>query len=137
MHDKKKPAKPEKSSQSLDAAEESHNEATIDNEENIQSEIKVSNGESNVETVATEYTVTRTGRQIAVTKGRESKGKKANKSVKNDRNEWICGICKLYENNDDSDLILCDGPCMRSYHIACLNFDEAETEKVRPVHDLL
>ena len=38
-----------------------------------------------------------------------------------DHSEWFCGQCGLLESHDDSDLILCDGPCLRSFHIGCLD----------------
>jgi hypothetical protein len=37
-----------------------------------------------------------------------------------DHNDWICGVCCLSEAFDGSDLMLCDGPCLRSFHIGCL-----------------
>lgn len=38
-----------------------------------------------------------------------------------DKNDWLCGICNEFETLEGSDLILCDGPCHRSFHISCLN----------------
>ena len=38
-----------------------------------------------------------------------------------DENDWICSVCNLTESRDDTDLILCDGPCLRSFHIGCMN----------------
>ena len=38
-----------------------------------------------------------------------------------DNNEWVCSICEFLEAPDDSDLLLCDGPCLRSFHIGCLH----------------
>jgi hypothetical protein len=37
-----------------------------------------------------------------------------------DNNDWICSVCYLSEAFDGSDLMLCDGPCLRSFHIGCL-----------------
>ncbi len=38
-----------------------------------------------------------------------------------DENDWICSVCNLTESKDNTDLILCDGPCLRSFHIGCMN----------------
>lgn len=38
-----------------------------------------------------------------------------------DDNDWICSACYQSEAFDGSDLVLCDGPCLRSYHIGCLD----------------
>jgi hypothetical protein len=40
------------------------------------------------------------------------------------RREWVCSICYQLEAPDDSDLILCDGLCKRSFHLMCLNLSE-------------
>lgn len=40
------------------------------------------------------------------------------------RREWVCSICSQLEAPDDSDLILCDGLCKRSFHLMCLNLSE-------------
>lgn len=37
-----------------------------------------------------------------------------------DTNDWICGVCNLLEAADGTDLLLCDGPCKRSFHSGCL-----------------
>ena len=40
-----------------------------------------------------------------------------------DRHDWVCAICE-----EDGDLILCEGRCMRSFHKKCLGLDsEPET----------
>jgi hypothetical protein len=38
-----------------------------------------------------------------------------------DNNDWICGHCGQSDAFDGSDLVLCDGPCLRSFHIGCLD----------------
>ena len=38
-----------------------------------------------------------------------------------DNNDWICSYCNLSESFDGSDLVLCDGPCLRSFHMGCLD----------------
>lgn len=66
--------------------------------------------------------MTKSGRksvQKAVERPVQKKRKVSDDSVP-DRNEWICAICDQLEAFDDSDLILCDGPCLRSFHIGCL-----------------
>jgi hypothetical protein len=37
-----------------------------------------------------------------------------------DDNDWVCGICEVLEDIDGTPLVLCDGPCMRSFHTSCL-----------------
>lgn len=45
-----------------------------------------------------------------------------------DRNEWICAVCDQLEAFDDSNLILCDGPCLRSFHIGCLCLNSTDVK---------
>ena len=40
-----------------------------------------------------------------------------------DRNEWLCSICHHLDAVDQTDLLLCDGPCLRSFHLGCLNLE--------------
>ena len=42
------------------------------------------------------------------------------KDEEEDDNDWICSVCSMYESEDGSDLLMCDGPCMRSFHKGCL-----------------
>lgn len=51
------------------------------------------------------------------------------REVGTDVNEWLCGVCWQLENNG-SELILCDGPCLRSFHIACLKAAEFREDVV-------
>lgn len=37
-----------------------------------------------------------------------------------DKNDWLCSVCGQMEAADGSDLLLCDGPCLRSFHYECL-----------------
>jgi len=52
---------------------------------------------------------------------------KAAKKPKNDdeeepdKNDWVCSVCSFLESEDGSSLILCDGPCKRSFHLGCLD----------------
>ncbi|KAL7683036.1 putative AWS domain, Zinc finger, FYVE/PHD-type, Zinc finger, RING/FYVE/PHD-type [Plasmopara halstedii] len=39
--------------------------------------------------------------------------------------EDLCGICGEIEDNDLTDMILCDGGCLKSYHFSCLGIDSA------------
>ena len=36
-----------------------------------------------------------------------------------DKNECLCGVCGFLEGYG-SELILCDGPCLKSFHINCI-----------------
>ena len=45
-----------------------------------------------------------------------------------DKNEWICGKCGFLNAEDGTDLVLCDGPCLGSFHLGCL---DPATKKVR------
>ena len=37
-----------------------------------------------------------------------------------DRNDWFCKVCGLLEAKDGTELVLCDGPCLASFHQGCL-----------------
>jgi hypothetical protein len=37
-----------------------------------------------------------------------------------DINDWLCARCGLLESRTGSKLMLCDGPCLRSFHTDCL-----------------
>ena len=41
-----------------------------------------------------------------------------------DKNDFLCATCNLLEADDHSDLILCDGPCLQSWHIGCMGIDQ-------------
>ncbi|KAG1705860.1 hypothetical protein DVH05_002424 [Phytophthora capsici] len=44
--------------------------------------------------------------------------------------EDLCGVCGEIEDDDLTDMILCDGGCLKSYHFSCLGIDSApEGEK--------
>ena len=38
-----------------------------------------------------------------------------------DKNEWVCGTCGFLDSEDGTDLVLCDGPCLGSFHLGCLD----------------
>ena len=38
-----------------------------------------------------------------------------------DNNDWICSLCNHSESHNGTDLVLCDGPCLRSFHVGCLD----------------
>ena len=40
--------------------------------------------------------------------------------LEKDDNEWVCAICNQLKSEDNSDLVLCDGDCLRSFHSGCL-----------------
>jgi hypothetical protein len=44
--------------------------------------------------------------------------------------DWICAECGDMEASDDSDLLLCEGGCKRSFHMLCLGITSA-TERQR------
>lgn len=37
-----------------------------------------------------------------------------------DKNAFLCSSCNQLEADDHTDLILCDGPCLQSWHIGCM-----------------
>ncbi|KAE9341423.1 hypothetical protein PR003_g9985 [Phytophthora rubi] len=39
--------------------------------------------------------------------------------------EDLCGICGEIEDDDLTDMILCDGGCLKSYHFSCLGIESA------------
>ncbi len=83
----------------------------------------VSDVQSSAETVETApVLLTLSGRTVK-TKAVEIKPvqkKRKPKAEMADKNDWICGVCKLLEAADGSDLLLCDGVCKRSFHAGCL-----------------
>ena len=69
----------------------------------------------------------RTGRTIfskttepPVKKLRQRAKKSMEGGDKADHNDFICATCNLFEASDHSDLILCDGPCLQSWHLGCM-----------------
>ena len=80
----------------------------------------------------------RRARAARVVPDETSQGKKLSKRKKTKeeldledsmRRDWVCSICHQLEATDDSDLILCDGLCKRSFHLLCLNLPEVIKEK--------
>ena len=78
------------------------------------------------------YSISKTGRKIKpvpsahhVTAVKENKRGRRHKSESEnggaDKNDWVCSICRHMETADESDLVLCDGACMRSFHLSCLS----------------
>lgn len=43
-----------------------------------------------------------------------------------DQNDWVCGVCEEMERSEGDRLVLCDGPCKRSFHQACLGMTAEE-----------
>jgi hypothetical protein len=41
-----------------------------------------------------------------------------------DFNDWICTVCDNFKAPDGTQLMLCDGGCLRSYHLGCLGRSE-------------
>ncbi|KAI9921242.1 hypothetical protein PsorP6_002652 [Peronosclerospora sorghi] len=82
--------------------------------------------------------ITRSGR--TVTKRVETGALKPKAQVKKKKNvvlvesklpeEDLCGVCGEIEDDDLTDMILCDGGCLKSYHFSCLGIESApEGEK--------
>ena len=46
-----------------------------------------------------------------------------------DHNEFLCGKCGQIEAEDGSEFALCDGACLRSFHVGCLVKDSKKTLK--------
>ncbi|KAF4042304.1 SET domain-containing protein [Phytophthora infestans] len=43
--------------------------------------------------------------------------------------EDLCGVCGEIEDDELTDMILCDGGCLKSYHFSCLGIDSAPEGK--------
>jgi hypothetical protein len=41
-----------------------------------------------------------------------------------DKNDWHCAMCYGFEASGGSDLLLCDGPCLRSFHLECVGLNK-------------
>ena len=76
-------------------------------------------------------TQSRTGRiiksKLPLIEPRAKKTKSSTKSQKSteggdaaDHNDFLCATCNLFEADNHSDLILCDGPCLQSWHLGCM-----------------
>lgn len=74
---------------------------------------------------ATDLSVVPTVDTIPTKGSKTGKKRKASNAVP-DRNEWICSNCGTLDSENGSDLVLCDGPCLRSFHINCLTNEEAK-----------
>lgn len=44
----------------------------------------------------------------------------------NSSEDWICSTCSQLDTPCMSDMVICDGPCQRSFHVVCLDVDETE-----------
>ena len=80
----------------------------------------------------TEMVTTKSGRTIKTSKVVDTLKKSTNlgrkkEEFERDNNDWVCGICNLMESVDSSALMLCDGPCLRSFHLGCLKSKTAST----------
>lgn len=59
-----------------------------------------------------------------------TKAKTEMEDVPNMAEDILCGSCGEIEDDSLSDMILCDGGCLSSYHLSCLGLEEApEVEK--------
>ncbi|CAN0477768.1 unnamed protein product, partial [Laminaria digitata] len=39
--------------------------------------------------------------------------------------DWVCATCSQLDTPCLSDIVTCDGPCRRSFHVVCLDVDDA------------
>lgn len=70
----------------------------------------------------------------------ESKKKGAKKKAKKeeeveDLNDWVCCICQMIEAPLGTELVMCDGPCRRSFHQECLSTFTSEENTVEGIPD--
>ncbi|CBJ25830.1 conserved unknown protein [Ectocarpus siliculosus] len=42
----------------------------------------------------------------------------------NSADDWICAMCSQLDTPCMSDMVTCDGPCLRSFHVVCLDLGE-------------
>ncbi|CAB1114735.1 unnamed protein product [Ectocarpus sp. CCAP 1310/34] len=42
----------------------------------------------------------------------------------NSADDWICAVCSQLDTPCMSDMVTCDGPCLRSFHVVCLDLGE-------------
>lgn len=42
----------------------------------------------------------------------------------NSPDDWICATCGQLDTPCMSDMVTCDGPCLRSFHVVCLELGE-------------
>ncbi|CAI5736581.1 unnamed protein product [Peronospora farinosa] len=77
--------------------------------------------------------LTRSGRALTHRVESEASKPKAPGNKKRDVNamkskfpeEDLCGVCGEIEDDDLTDMILCDGGCLKSYHFSCLGIESA------------
>lgn len=58
--------------------------------------------------------------------GKESAAGGSGSANSNTPEDWICAMCWKLDTPCMSDMVVCDGPCLRSFHVVCLDVDEAE-----------
>ena len=66
-------------------------------------------------------------------KKKSKKGKNAAEGddigeIEKDDNEWICAVCDQLKSVDGTDLLLCDGGCLRSFHTGCIGISSKVPE---------
>jgi hypothetical protein len=76
---------------------------------NPRQKLRMAKSSKENESFSNEYS-TKSEKQMKLFGGRE---------VGTDKNEPICGICYQLEATNGSDFLLCDGPCLRSFHVEC------------------
>lgn len=93
---------------------------------------KDSDQSSNQSEVLTRKRSTSPSEHIEEPAAQETKKQKRQKKITlEDEADWVCTECGHTEAPDDSDLLLCEGGCKRSFHLHCLGiFSQAEREKI-------
>jgi hypothetical protein len=50
----------------------------------------------------------------------------AKNMLSEDHNDWYCSVCMAFEREgaeEEDELLSCDGPCLRSFHLSCVGID--------------
>eukprot|EP00743_Colponemidia_sp_Colp-15_P004841 GILK01005216.1.p1 GENE.GILK01005216.1~~GILK01005216.1.p1 ORF type:complete len:1826 (+),score=402.53 GILK01005216.1:51-5480(+) len=54
----------------------------------------------------------------------DTKNETAASKSTGDKHDYVCGVCLFAESHDDVDsMLLCDGACLRPFHLACVKLD--------------
>ena len=76
---------------------------------------------------------TKSGRAVvAGAEQHSSSSSSSSSSSATDSSDWLCTECSTYESpmgGEDDPLLLCDGGCLRSFHLSCLFLDEVPREE--------
>lgn len=79
------------------------------------------------ETTDEAFEVSARGRKVRklITNNEQKKKRTLAKRTIKDHNDWNCTNCGMLEAVNGSDLVMCDGPCKRSFHQECMSSEEA------------